>query len=364
MPTGAEHSRIEGLPFILGAHAFWGLMPLYLVLVKEVPPIEFVAWRILFTLPLCLAILAIRKQGAEIFRALSDRRTILALLASSAMIGINWVLYVVAIQTDHVYAASLGYYILPLTMMLLGMLVLGERMSTLQWGAVALAAVGVALLAAGALAAPTKSDLQQRDIVLVTDVTLRAALNALLADQSWTAKAPALLVFCGNNRRQRRLHELRGRPFANDHLDAFFNAAVDAGIALASYVTAAETMGLGCCPISALRNDAEEVSRLLGLPDHVFPLAGLAVGWPVREAVVTPRLPLAVTLHEDRYGEEGLDTAIADYDRQRPYDAQRYVEDFGEDPDYGWSEDKARQYAKPERAGFGAFVRRKGFCLD
>jgi len=220
------------------------------------------------------------------------------------------------------------------------------------------------LLAAVALAAPTKSDLQQRDIVLVTDVTLRAALNALLADQSWTAKAPALLVFCGNNRRQRRLHELRGRPFANDHLDAFFNAAVDAGIALASYVTAAEAMGLGCCPISALRNDAEEVSRLLGLPDHVFPLAGLAVGWPVREAVVTPRLPLAVTLHEDRYGEEGLDTAIADYDRQRPYDAQRYVEDFGEDPDYGWSEDKARQYAKPERAGFGAFVRRKGFCLD
>ena len=151
MSDQTQHPRIDGLPYALGAHAIWGLMPLYLVLVKQVPSFEFVAWRIIFTLPLCLAILAWRKQGAEILRAFADRRSILALLGSSAMIGINWVLYVVAIQTDHVYAASLGYYILPLTMMLLGLVVLRERMTRLQWGAVALAAVGVGLLALGAL---------------------------------------------------------------------------------------------------------------------------------------------------------------------------------------------------------------------
>lgn len=220
------------------------------------------------------------------------------------------------------------------------------------------------LLSAVALATPTKSDLQQRDIVVVTEPGLRDALNTLLAGQPWTGRAPVLLVFCGNNRRQRLLHQYRGRPFANDHLDAFFNAAVDAGIALSGYVAAAEALGLGCCPISALRNEPDEVSRLLGLPDHVFPVAGLAVGWPARAPVVTPRLPLAVTLHENRYDEEGLEAAIAAYDRRRRYDQQRNVEDFGEDPAYGWSEDKARQYAKPERAGFGAFVRRKGFSLD
>jgi len=220
------------------------------------------------------------------------------------------------------------------------------------------------LLAAVALSAPTKSDLQQRDIVLVTDPARRDALKALVADQPWIAGAPALLLFCGDNRRQRWLHDYRGRPFANDHLDAFFNAAVDAGIALATYVTAAEAVGLGCCPISALRNDPDEVSRLLELPDHVFPVAGLAVGWPADPPRITPRLPLAVTLHENSYREDGLEAAVAAYDRQRPYDKQRDVEDFGEDPAYGWSEDKARQYARPERAGFGAFVRRKGFCLD
>ena len=145
-----EH-RLDGLPHALGAHAFWGLMPLYLVLVKAVPSVEFVAWRIIWTLPLCLMILGWRKQSAEIVAALKDRRTVLALLGSSTMIGINWVFYVVAIQSDHVYAASLGYYILPLSMMLLGMVVLKERLSPLQWGAVGLAAIGVAILAAGAL---------------------------------------------------------------------------------------------------------------------------------------------------------------------------------------------------------------------
>ncbi len=220
------------------------------------------------------------------------------------------------------------------------------------------------LLSAIALSAPTKSDLQQRDILLVTDPALRQALDALIAEQAWTAAAPALLVFCGNNRRQRLLHGLRGHPFANDHLDAFFNAAVDAGIALAAFVTAAEALGLGCCPISALRNDAEAVSSLLALPDHVFPVAGLAVGWPAAAPEITPRLPLAVTLHENRYSEEGFAPGVAAYDRQRRYDKQRHIEDFGVDPAYGWSEDKARQYAKPERAGFGDFIRRKGFRLD
>jgi nitroreductase/FMN reductase [NAD(P)H] len=230
----------------------------------------------------------------------------------------------------------------------------------------------IATLCALALCAPTKSDLQQRDIVIVADPALRRALDALLCAgdlaQPWIAGAPHLLVFCGNNRRQRLLHEWRGRPFANDHLDAFFNAAVDAGIALAQFVAAAEAAGLGCCPISAVRNHAAALARLLGLPDHVFPVAGLALGRPRAAPAVSLRLPLAVTVHTDRYREDGLADAVAAYDARRaaaqPYAQQRYTADFGTAADYGWSEDKARQYAKPERADFGAFVRAKGFRLD
>ncbi|MEM7653254.1 MAG: nitroreductase family protein, partial [Pseudomonadota bacterium] len=84
------------------------------------------------------------------------------------------------------------------------------------------------MLTAIALSTPTKSDLQQRDIVIVQDPALRKDLNALVAGQAWIADAPELLVFCGNNRRQRQLHEYRNHPFVNDHLDAFVNAVGDA----------------------------------------------------------------------------------------------------------------------------------------
>lgn len=221
-------------------------------------------------------------------------------------------------------------------------------------------------LCAVALSAPSKSDLQQRDIVIVDDPGALAALKSLLAGQGWIAGAPTLLVFCADNRRQRLLHEWSGHPFVNDHLDAFFNASVDAAIALATFVLAAEAAGLGVCPISAIRNEAAAVSDLLGLPDHVFPVAGLAVGHPAEAAPISPRLPLAVTVHRNRYREEGLREAVARYDdvRAAAADAPQRREDlFGRADRYGWSEDKARQYALPERAGFGRFVRGKGFDL-
>jgi hypothetical protein len=202
----------------------------------------------------------------------------------------------------------------------------------------------------------------------VSDKGQREKLEALLPDNPWVKAAPVFLVFCGNNRRHRLLFEWRGRPFVNDYLDPFFNAAVDTGIVLATFVAAADRAGLGSCPISAIRNHAAQVSDILGLPQHVFPVAALGVGWPSFEGVMSPRLGLDITIHRDRYDERSLKDKIAAYDVRReavqPYKTQRYVDKFGQNATYGWSEDKARQYSVPERADFGAFVRRKGFKLD
>lgn len=140
-----------GLAAALGTHAVWGSMPLYLLLVKSVPAIEYVAWRILFTLPICGVVIVWRSAGAEVRAVLRDRRALLTLVASATLIAINWFLYVWAINSGHVYAASLGYYVLPLLMMLLGLVVLGETLTRLQWAAVTIAACGVAVLATGAL---------------------------------------------------------------------------------------------------------------------------------------------------------------------------------------------------------------------
>ena len=224
------------------------------------------------------------------------------------------------------------------------------------------------LLFACAMSAPSKSDLQQADIVHVRDADRRAQMAALVPDNPWVATAPVFLVFCGNNRRTRQVAEWRGKTFANDHLDAFMNAAVDAGIVLMNFIVAAEAAGLGCCPISSVRNQSQAVSDLHGLPDWVFPLAGLCVGYPENAGVITPRLPLDVTVHTDRFSENDIAANVDGYDRRRaalqPYKKQRGVKKFGEAPFYGWSEDKARQYAEPQRVDFGAFIRRRQFKLD
>ncbi len=129
----------------------WGFLPLYLILVKAVPPTEFVAWRIIFTVPICLLIVMLRRQMPEIRAAMADRRVLLTLLASACLIAINWFVYVWAIQNGNVYAASLGYYINPLLNVVLGTFFLGEVLTRRQWFAAGLAAAGIALLLGGAL---------------------------------------------------------------------------------------------------------------------------------------------------------------------------------------------------------------------
>lgn len=107
---------------------------------------------------------------------------------------------------------------------------------------------------------------------------------------------------------------------------------------------------------------------MLGLPDHVFPFAGLALGHPQKPAPQSMRLPLSVTCHIDRYTEANLQSRVATYDQNRaeaqPYSTQRLPDTFGESDSYCWSEDKVRQYSQPERADFGDFARLKGFRLD
>jgi nitroreductase len=226
------------------------------------------------------------------------------------------------------------------------------------------------IVLAAALSAPSKSDLQQVAVIVIRDRDKQATVGGWITDMPWIATAPRFLVFCGDQRRLRRVSgELRQRPFPNDTLDMFMNAAVDAGLVLQAFVTAAAAMGLGCCPISVVRNHVEKLSELLELPAGVFPVAGLTVGYPSQPGWISMRLPPAVTVHTDRYDDRDLPAQLEAYDRRRearhatPRDSQRYVDRYGYTEPYGWSEDKARQYSVPERHNFGQFIRRHGFGL-
>lgn len=225
------------------------------------------------------------------------------------------------------------------------------------------------LLQAAALSASTKSDFQQVSILRLMDTGKRAALGALIPKMPWIIEAPVFFVFLADARRLQRVADMRGRPVYNGSLEGFFNASVDSALALQTMILCAENVGLGTCPISALRNHAEEAATLLDLPDLVFPIAGLCMGYPAGEGHVSLRLPRQLTLHRDRYDDSTLPQAIDSYDRRRdqrhsiPREQHRANARFGEALFYGWSEDKARQAADAEGASFPAFLRAHGFTF-
>ena len=148
---GPAGSNQGGLPYAIAAYGIWGFVPLFFKLIASVPPVEVLAQRIIWSLPLCFAIMLFRRQIGEYLAALKDWRTLRLLLASAVLIAVNWLVYIYSIFTDHVLAASLGYYLNPLVNVMLGMIFLGERLSRLQLVAVVIAGVGVAILLAGAL---------------------------------------------------------------------------------------------------------------------------------------------------------------------------------------------------------------------
>ena len=151
MTDKTETAQPSGLPYAISAYLIWGFVPVYFKLLSHVSPIAVVAQRILWSIPLLLVILASRKQLGEYAAIFRHKAHLRNLLASATLIAVNWLIYIWAVSTDHILAASLGYYLNPLVNVLLGRLFLGERLRPLQMVAVAVAAVGVAILIGDAL---------------------------------------------------------------------------------------------------------------------------------------------------------------------------------------------------------------------
>jgi chloramphenicol-sensitive protein RarD len=143
----AERSeRSLGLIFGLSAYLLWGLFPLYWPLLKPASAYEIVAHRAIWTLVFCLVVLAFHKKLRRTISQLKNPKIFFGLLATSALISVNWIVYIWATNAGHVVEASLGYYINPLVIIAFGVLLLKEKMRLGQWIAVGIATVGVAVL--------------------------------------------------------------------------------------------------------------------------------------------------------------------------------------------------------------------------
>lgn len=141
----------SGLLAAVCAYGLWGLLPIFFRLLHTIDPVEIVTQRILWSLLLITGLLAARSAFGPLVATLRDRRLVVPLAASALMIAVNWLTYVWAINNGHVVAASLGYFLNPLVNVAMGVLVLKERLRRGQMTAIALAAIGVIILAAAAL---------------------------------------------------------------------------------------------------------------------------------------------------------------------------------------------------------------------
>jgi chloramphenicol-sensitive protein RarD len=142
-------ARTSGVVAGLGSYFLWGFLPLYFVILGGTGPWEIVSWRILWSLVFCVGILAVTKQLKASVALLRDRKIVLYTIAAGVLIYINWQFYIIANLTGHIVEGSLGYFINPLVTILLGVLVLGEKLRPLQWVAMGFAAVAVTILVAG-----------------------------------------------------------------------------------------------------------------------------------------------------------------------------------------------------------------------
>ncbi|WP_424980813.1 EamA family transporter RarD [Labedella phragmitis] len=146
-PGGVEAHG--GLAYAAGAYVLWGLLPVFFLLLVPAGPIEVVAWRIVFSLVFCLALLLVTRTWGRLLAILRDRRTMAVMVVASLLIFVNWQTYVLGALTGHVVDAALGYFINPIFTVIIGVVLLRERLRRAQWVAVGIATVAVVVLAVG-----------------------------------------------------------------------------------------------------------------------------------------------------------------------------------------------------------------------
>lgn len=190
-------------------------------------------------------------------------------------------------------------------------------------------------IVAAAQSGSQSSNLQVWSIVAVRDPERRRRLSQSIGGHAYVENAPVFLVFVADFHRAGRLAESRDAAVGTvGYIENTLVAFADAGIAAQNALLAAESLGLGGVFVGSVRNNTPAIVDELGLPDHVFPVFGLAIGRPDPDeaAGVKPRLPMAAVLHEERYDAEAWRDAVADYEER----LADYYADYGK-PDYSWA---------------------------
>lgn len=213
------------------------------------------------------------------------------------------------------------------------------------------------LISAGQAAA-SSSFLQGVTIIRITDNEKRAKFSKLAGNQSQIISAPEFLVFCADLNRATRCCNQHGALPTKGFTEQFIIATVDTALYAQNVVVAAESMDLGICYIGAIRNDPTQATELLGLPENVYPVFGLCIGYPAENPEVKPRLPVSVMLKENNYNSNDEEEKSRIYDEVvRNY----YAERSGNKKSQSWSEQMSGLLSSQSRPHMRAFLAQQGF---
>jgi len=208
-------------------------------------------------------------------------------------------------------------------------------------------------------AAATSSNVQAVTVIHVTQPETRGSMAELAGGQSYVESAGAFLVYCADLRRPMNACESQGGEFSAGMMEHFLIASVDVALAAQNTVVAAESQGLGICYIGGLRNNPAEVSSLLKLPEQVYPVFGLCLGYPDQNPEVKPRLPVDAVFMKDQYDESAQASLRGQYDAQlREY----YKSRTGGNKDSSWSEEMKALVGKESRPHMKPFLADQGFA--
>jgi nitroreductase len=206
--------------------------------------------------------------------------------------------------------------------------------------------------------AASSSFIQAYSLVEVTDSENRSKIATLAGGQTWVEKAPTFLVICADLSRIEHCCVQEGMGELEGYAEHFLAASVDAALLAQNLMLGAESVGLGAVFIGGIRNDPKQVSELLNLPDQVFPVFGLCLGWPDAEPDLKPRLPVDVILHKDTYDASRCATDVANYDEQM----QAYYASRGSNQrNSTWSAQTAAAVQQKKREHLKDFLQSKGF---
>ncbi|MCP1327164.1 oxygen-insensitive NADPH nitroreductase [Halomonas sp. 707D4] len=215
----------------------------------------------------------------------------------------------------------------------------------------------VELIKAGQGAA-TSSHVQAYSIIHVQSRESREKLAELAGGQPYVADASTFLVFCADMKRPLEAAERAGAEVISGMTEQLLVATVDTALVAQNVVVAAESVGLGICYIGGLRNNPGAVSELLHLPDHVYPVFGLCIGYPEPERIpeIKPRLPVEAVLKEEVYQEDAAEVAAFD-DTMRTY----YRARSSANKDTDWSHNLTPLFETKLRAHMREFLVERGF---